>query len=94
MANLEQSESRILNVWYVTFKFLLIVIFKINNLKHSPHTVALSEGTFSAKNADYVQKQKKKNVGISKIEGGPVTKRDIFSRTTHVCVITYQISSF
>ena len=49
---------------------------------HSSHTIALGKGTIFAKNTD-----------ISKIKEVLVLK-STFSETTHVCVITYQISSF
>ena len=42
---------------------------------------------FLPKNADFLQK----NTDIIKIKG---VLKDVFPKTTYVCVLTYQISSF
>ena len=54
-------------------------------------TIAFSKGTIFAKNADFFAK--KKYADISKIKVVVVLK-GIFSKTTYVYVLTYQISSF
>ena len=90
-ANLELFESRIPDVQSVKLTFSLTVTFylikpktELNNLQQSSHKIALSKGTnemliFYKKNAD-----------ISKIKRTLVLKV-IFSETTYVCVLTYQI---
>ena len=62
---------------------------ELKNLQHSPHTITLSKGTISTKNADFLQK----NADISRIKSALVLKI-ILSETEYVCVLTYQISSF
>ena len=65
---------------------------ELKNIKHTSHTIALSKGVL------FWQKEMlinflQNNVNISKIERILVLK-GIFSKTTYVSVLTYQISSF
>ena len=63
---------------------------ELTNLYHMPHTSDLNKGTIiDNKNAEFLQK----NAGISIIKEVLVVK-SIFSETTYLCVLTYQISSF
>ena len=55
---------------------------------NSAHTIALSKHTIFARNADFLQK----NANISKIKKVPVLK-SVFSDSTYMCVLMYQISS-
>ena len=58
--------------------------------KHSSHTIVLNKGIIFDKKWWFFCK---KNADISKNKGVLVLK-DIFSKTTYVCVLTSQISSF
>ena len=63
---------------------------ELTNLYHMPHTSDLNKGTIiGKKNAEFLQK----NAGVSIIKEVLVVK-SIFSGTTYLCVLTYQISSF
>ena len=64
------------------------MVCKISN---SSHTIPLRKGTIFAKKKKLIFFAK--NADISKIKGVLVFK-GIFSETTYVCVLTYQISSF
>ena len=89
MANLEQSRSWVLDVWFVKLTLLLIIAFYITKAeKLSSCTIALSNGTVFAKNMlTFCENNDGKIEGVLVVKG-------IFSETTFVCVHTYQISSF
>ena len=90
MVNLEQSRSRVLDVWFVKPTLLLIIAFCLSKTgKLSSRAIALSKGTLFAKNVLIFCK----NNNIRKIEGVLLLK-GIFSETTYVCVLTYQVSNF
>ena len=62
---------------------------QLKNLLNSSHIIALSKNTIPAKKYCFLQK----HAGISKIDGVLVLK-GVFSETTYVCVLAYQIWSF
>ena len=66
---------------------------ELKGLQHSPHTIALSKGTRQKRLFFFFFAKKKKNADISKIRRA-LELKGIFSETTHVCVPTYQNSSF
>ena len=70
IANLEQSRCRIQDALSAKLTFSLIVAFCFTEIglkifKHSSYTIAFSEGTVYAKNAEFLQK----NDDINKIKG-------------------------
>ena len=90
MANLGQSRCQVLDVWFVKPTLLLIIAFYLTETeKLSSRALALGKDTVFAKNMLIFCK----NNNIRKIEEVSVLK-DIFSETTYVCVLTYQISNF
>ena len=97
MANLEQSESRIPDTEHVTHTFSLAVTFYLtktdNRTKKS--LIQLSHYCFEYR-YQFCQKMHsfcKKNADIRKAKRTLVLK-GIFSETTNVCVLMYQIPSF
>ena len=91
MTNFEQSGSRIPDAVSKTYtstnsNLLSYKNTELKNLQHSSHNIALSKSTIIATKLQ-------KNVNISKIKKAFVLK-GIFSETTNVCVLTYQISIF
>ena len=90
MTDLEQSGSRILDVWSVKLTLSLTLIFCLTKTENRSsksltaliHTIALSKGTiFDKKMLSFC----KSNADISKIKGVVVLK-GIFSETAYVCV--------
>ena len=92
MVNLEQSRSQIFDAWSIKHTFRLSHKNRTTELRHSqqsPCIIALSRGTILPKNAEILQKI----ADISKTKRVLVLK-DIFSKTTYLCVSTYRNSSF
>ena len=97
MANLQPSGMRILDVWSAKLIFSLEITFYLtkteNRTKKFLTQLSLLliwlKVLFLLKNAEFLLK----NRDISKIKKVLVLK-SIFSKTTYVCVLTYQISSF
>ena len=90
MASLEQTRSRVLDVWFVKPTPSIIAAFYLAETeKLSSRVIALAKGTVFAKNMLIVCKNNnmRKNQGVSVL-------KDIFSKTTYMCVLTYQISNF
>ena len=88
------DSGRLVNKTHIFIKSNLKNLTRSENrtksIYHSFHTIALSKGTiFAKKNADFWQK----NAGISRIKR-ILALKGIFSETTYVCVLTYQISGF
>ena len=100
MADLEQSGNRIPNKCSMIFTFLLIATFYLtrseNRIKifltqlSSLILLFFSKGTIFVKTAIFC---KNKNTDINKIKKVQALK-GIFSETTYLCVLMYQISSF
>ena len=88
MANLEQPGSQLPDAWSVKLTFLLILIFYLrkteNSCKKSDTALTICQKMLSFC---------KKNAEIDKISWDLVLK-GIFSGTTDVCVLTYQILNF
>ena len=95
MVNSEQSRSRIAGAQFVKLTFSLIVTFYLTKTKTENRTkkslTQLSQYCFGSK-VLFLPKElfAKRNVDISKIKMTLVLKC-IFSETTNVCVLTYQI---
>ena len=88
MANLEQSRSCKICKTYI---FINLYLTKIEKDKESLKRLSYYcfEVLFFQKNADFLQKK----ADITKIKGVLILK-NIFSKTTYVCILTYEISSF
>ena len=89
MANLEQSRSRVLDVWFVKPTLLLIIVFYLTKTeKLSSRAIASSKGAVFAKiMLIFCKNNNRKTEGVLVLKG-------IISETTCVYVLTYQISSF
>ena len=87
LANLQPSRSRIPDTWSIKLTFSLTVTFY---LQHSSYTIALNKVAIFAKKMLIFYT---KNADISKIKWFLVLK-SLFHKTTHVCVLSYQISRF
>ena len=100
MVDLEQSGNRIPDKCSMIFTFLLIATFYLtrseNRIKifltqlSSLIPLLFSKGTIFVKTAIFC---KNKNTDINKIKKVQALK-GIFSETTYLCVLMYQISSF
>ena len=95
MANLQQLGSRTSEAWFEVLTFSLTVIFYLTKTESRTKNyliqlTMLMKGTIIAKTCRFSQK---KITDISIIMGVLVLKR-IFSETTFMLVLTYQISSF
>ena len=97
MTNLEQSGSRIPDTQCLKLIFSLIATFCLIKTEDRTKRSLTQFSHYCSKSRYYFCYKKqifyKKNVDISKVNRALVLK-GIFSETTYVCVLTYQISSF
>ena len=85
MAYLEQSGSQVPNACPVKLTFSLTVTFYLTKTANKTKKFLTQ-----SKNADFLLK----NADISKFKKKVLVLYGIFSETTNICVLTYQISSF
>ena len=90
MAYLEQSRSCKICKTYIFINLYLTKIEKDEeSLKRLSYYCFELRYYFFQKNADFLQKK----ADITKIKGVLILK-NVFSKTTYVCILTYEISSF